>query len=138
MLQGKIRTGELDREVTFIKENVSRGTSNQDKINSWELIDEYPTVWARKTELKGNEIVIGDQLKYVQKTVFTIRFRSDLDEKNRVVFGNKVYEIVSITEAGEQRRTFLDVVANYIDNETFEVPVEAGGGFSGDFDDGFE
>lgn len=119
MLQGKIRTGELDREITFIKEVTTRGASNQDTITSWELIDEYPTVFARKTEMKGNEVVIGDQLKFIQKTVFTIRHRTDLSVKNRVVCDDKVYEIVSITEAGEMRRTWLDVVANYLDNESF-------------------
>jgi SPP1 family predicted phage head-tail adaptor len=132
MLQGKIRTGELDREISFIKENVSRGTSNQDKIDSWALVDENHTVWARKIELKGNEVVIGDQLKYIQKTVFTIRYRTDLNEKNRVVFDTKVYEIVSITEVGDQRKTFLDIVANYIDNETFEI-----GAFSNAFSSAF-
>jgi SPP1 family predicted phage head-tail adaptor len=134
MLQGKIRTGELDREISFIKENVSRGTSNQDKIDSWALVDENHTVWARKIELKGNEVVIGDQLKYIQKTVFTIRYRTDLNEKNRVVFDTKVYEIVSITEVGDQRKTFLDIVANYIDNETFDVGV---GAFSNAFSSAF-
>src|SRR5688500_4328484 len=119
MLQGKIRTGELDREISFIKENVSRGTSNQDKIDSWELVDNNPTVWAKKIELKGNEVVTMDRIKYIKNTIFTIRYRTDLTEKNRVVLEDKVYEIVSITEAGEQRKTFLDMVANYIDNETF-------------------
>lgn len=121
MLQGKVRTGELDREITFIKEVVSRGASNDDKIDSWELIDSDPTVFSRKTEMRGNEVVIGEQLKYVQKTVFLIRYREDLTTKNRVVYNEKVYEIISITEAGEQRKTWLDVVANLIDNETFSL-----------------
>jgi SPP1 family predicted phage head-tail adaptor len=130
MLQGKIRTGELDREITFIKEVTTRGASNQDTITSWTVIDLYPTVFARKTEMKGNEIVIGDQLKYIQKTVFTIRYRTDLSVKNRVVLDDNVYEIISITENGEMRKTFLDVVANFIDNERFFVNSGFSSGFS--------
>lgn len=118
MLQGKIRIGELDRQVTFIKENVSRGASNQDVI-TWVIIASNPTVFSRKLELKGNEVVIGDQLKYVQKTLFTIRYRTDLTVKNRVVFNGQVYEIISITENGLERKTYLDVLANLIDNETW-------------------
>ncbi len=118
MLQGKIRIGELDRKVTFIKENVSRGASNQPVI-TWGVVASNPTVFSRKLELKGNEVVINDQIKFVQKTLFTIRYREDLTTKNRVVFDSRVYEIISITENGLERKTFLDVVANLIDNEVW-------------------
>lgn len=130
MLQGKIRTGELDREVTFIKEVTTRGASNQDTITSWVPVDQYPTVFSRKTEMKGNEVVIGDQLKYIQKTIFTIRYRNDLSVKNRVVCDDKVYEIISITENGEMRRSFLDVVANFLDNESFFLNSGFSAGFN--------
>jgi len=117
MLQASIRRGELDRQITFIEEVVSRGTSNQDKVTSWALIGTNPTVFSRKKDQRGGEVVVADQLQYVQKTVFTIVYRSDLSVKYRVVFGGKVYEIVSITESGEQRNSYLDVVANILDNE---------------------
>lgn len=119
MLQNRIRAGERDCEITFIKESTSRGSSNQDKINSWVRIDTDHSVFARKTEMKGNEIVVNDQLKFVQKTIFNVYFREDLTTKNRIAIGTKVYEIISITEPGETRRTSLDIVANFIDNETW-------------------
>lgn len=119
MLQEKIRTGERDRVITFIKEVTTRGDSNQDKITSWVEIDAYPTDWARKTEMRGSEVVINDQLKFVQKTIFNIRYRTDVSVRNRVVCDDKVYEIISVTEVGETRRSSLDVVANYLDNEVF-------------------
>lgn len=118
MLQAKIRRGELDRPITFIKEVVTTGLANQDII-TWSVIPINPTVFCRKREMKGSEVVIGDQLKYIQKTVFTIVYRTDITVKNRCVFSGKVYEIISITEADEQRNSYLDVVANLIDNEVW-------------------
>jgi len=117
MLQARIRRGELDRPITFIKEVISRGTSNQDKITSWVEITTYPTVFSKKIEQRGTEVVVADQLQYIQKTIFIIVYRDDLSVKYRVVFGGKVYEIVSITESGEQRKSYLEIVANLLDNE---------------------
>ncbi len=134
MLQGKIRPGQLDREITFLKPVKTLGESNQSEVLSWVLVDSDPTVWSRKIETQGNEIAIGDQLKYIQKTIFTIRYRTDLNTINRVAFGTTVYEIISITESGEQRKSYLDVVANLIDNEFFFL----GPGFSLGFSPGFD
>lgn len=118
MLQSSIRRGELDREITFIRATFSRGTSNQD-VATWAVLATNPTVFARKKELKGNEVVVGDKLTYIQKTLFTIVYRGDLTTKDRAVFSGRVYEIVSITEAGEQRKSYLDIMANLLDNEVW-------------------
>lgn len=133
MLQSKIRAGERDSEISFIEEVTTRGASNQDKRNSWQLIGSFPTVFARRTELKGSEVVINDQLKYIQKTVFNVRYREDVTTKNRAVFRTKVYEIISVTEPNESRKTSLDIVANLIDNEFFTI----GAGFTLGFTLGF-
>ena len=118
MLQAGIRRGELDRRLTFIEEVVSRGDSNQDKVISWTEVDDYPTVFARKREYNGKEMVINDQLKFVQTTEFIIVYRTDLTVKNRCVCEDRVYEIVSIVEAGMQRKSYLQIMASYLDNET--------------------
>jgi len=128
MLQARaIRRGELDRSITFIEEVTTRGASNQDKITSWQEIAENPTVFARRKELSGNEFVINDQLTFVQKTEFIIVYREDLSVRNRIVFNNKVYEIISIVET-EQRQSYLQILANYLDKE----PVPSG---VGEFDE---
>ena len=118
MLQTNTRRGELDRKITFIQEVITTGSANQD-VHSWSVIAINPTVFCRKREQKGTETVVGDQLKYVQRTEFRIVYRDDLSVKNRVVFSGKVYEILSITEADEQRNSYLDVIANLIDNEVW-------------------
>jgi len=117
MLQARgIRRGELDRRITFIEEVTTRGASNQDKITSWQEISTNPTVFARRKELAGNEFVINDQLTFVQKTEFIVVYRTDVSVRNRIVFNNKVYEIISIVET-EQRQSYLQIIANYLDKE---------------------
>lgn len=117
MLQADIRRGELDRDLTFIEEVHTTGDSNEDII-SWREITTNPTVKARRRELPGREVAVGDQLKYVQRTEFVIVYRTDLNEKNRCVFGGRVYEIISVTETA-QRKMYLQIMANLLDTEVW-------------------
>ncbi len=123
MLQAVIRRGELDRSITFVKPVYSRGGANQDKIESWTPIDEYPTVFARKREMNGRELVVNDQIKFMQNTEFVVVYREDISETNRIVWNNRVYEIVSIAEMGMQRGGYLQVIASYLDNERNPIDV---------------
>jgi SPP1 family predicted phage head-tail adaptor len=134
MLQAKIRRGELDREITFIKAIITRGTSNQDKVTGWEEVAEDPEVFARRKELPGNEMVIGNQLHFIQRTEFIVAYRTDLTTKNRIVFDDKVYEIISIVET-PQRKMYLQIMANYLDNVA--NPLIEMGAFTSGFSIGF-
>lgn len=115
MLQSSIRRGELDREISLIKEIIVDDAANAGSNNGWELVDENPVVKARKKELAGKEVVVGDRLTYVQATIWTIVYRTDLTTRNRVVFKGKPYEITAITEEG--REQYLHLYANLLDTE---------------------
>jgi head-tail adaptor len=45
------------------------------------------------------------------KKVFTIRYRSDFDEKAMIVFETKEYDILSINEMDGTRKRFLQITA---------------------------
>jgi len=115
MLQSKIRAGQLDRQITFISKTVTVGTANSDYINGWAI---GTTVWAKKTDLPGSEVVADDRVTYVQKTVWTIRYLTGINTENRLVYNGKIYEILSITENEGSRDRFLDVTSNLLDTET--------------------
>lgn len=118
MLQSKEQIGRFDREITFLQKIEEDGNSNEDKTIGWEEIDNYPTVSAKKRNLKGIEVPIADRLNAIYPVVFTIRFRDDVNEKMRVVCEGKVYEITApIEEPEEGRRRYLNVYANLVDNE---------------------
>lgn len=117
MLQSKIRRGELDREITFIRKDIEDGDYNEDKLLSWVMIDTDPIVWARVVDKGGNEVVIADRITSLMKTIFTIDYREDVTRDMRVVFRGRPYEIVSITENGGSRERYLDVTGELIDTE---------------------
>ena len=108
------RIGRMDRRITFTQRIVTSSDSNEDYTSGWE---EVATVWARKSDLRGKEVVIADQVKFMYLTIWSVRYRSDIKANMRLVDGNgQVYEIITISE-GEGRNRFLDVVTNILENE---------------------
>lgn len=117
MLQDKLRAGDFDREIYILEPTITVGSANSDYVTTWTLIDDDPLMMAKRTETKGTEVVVSDRLTFVQKTIFTIRYRSDISTRNRIRFDSVLYEIISVTET-EGRRRFLEIVCNRLDTET--------------------
>lgn len=132
MLQTNIRRGELDRKVYLIQPVLSNDSANAASLSGWELIATYPQMYARKKELPGKELILADRLTYVQTTIWTIVYRDDLTNRNRVVYNSRPYEIIALVENGRGR--YLDIHANLVDNETWTAPE---GEFSEEFSDEF-
>lgn len=108
--------GKLDRQITFIQPVISNGESNEDKITAWEAIDTNPDVWAAKNEGRGNTFVQGDRLTYSKTITWTIRWRSDLNVRMRLVYGGQVYEIIDFTEVNNSRKRYMNVTTSILDN----------------------
>ena len=123
MLQNRVRAGEMDREITFVKKVRTTNAYNEPAEISWIPVTSSPTVFARVVEKirpSGNEQVVADRIVTVQITVFTVRFREDITtEENRVIFNGRPYNIVNIIETAGTRSSFLDVQAELVDNETW-------------------
>jgi head-tail adaptor len=119
MLQHKQRIGSLDREVTFIKPIIETGESNADNIIGWELIDNYHTVSAAKSEKEGTVYQQSERLTFTQLTDWVIRWRGDLNVTMRLVYSTQVYEITNIVEADDARRRFLKITTKILDNTFF-------------------
>lgn len=119
MLSHKQRIGRLDREIYLIQPVIETGDSNEDKITAWELIDTDCFLSARKVDRDGQTVVTNDRIAYAQVTEWYIRYRSDINNRMRIVYNYQVYEILSITEAYETRDRYLKVVSNLLDNTFF-------------------
>jgi SPP1 family predicted phage head-tail adaptor len=115
MLQSKLRAGQLDREITFITPTITDGVANSDFISGW---TEVVTVWAKKTDLTGYEVVQDDQIRYTQPANWTIRYITGLTESMRLVYDGKIYEIHSIIPNEGSRERWLDVVTKFLINVT--------------------
>ena len=112
--------GKLDRRVTFIKEVIENGDSNEDKVTGWEIIDSNDTVWAEKIERTGSKFVQDDRISFVQQTDWRIRFRTDLNVRMRLVYDTFVYNITSISEiSDEARKRYTIINTTLLDNIYF-------------------
>lgn len=101
----------MDRRITIIEKIVTDGDSNEDKVTGWQEVD---TVWARKEDLRGKEMVVADRPTFLYLTVWSIRKMSNIKADMRIVYKGQAYEIVQISE-GEGRERWLDVTTNLLD-----------------------
>jgi SPP1 family predicted phage head-tail adaptor len=107
------RIGRMDRRITIIEKDLSIGDSNEDYVDAWV---EFDTVWARKEDLRGKEVVTADKVQFMYLTVWSIRKLEGLKADMRIVYKGQVYEIVQISE-GEGRERWLDITTNILENE---------------------
>lgn len=114
-----MRIGRLDRRITLIKPILVTGSSNQDEITGWEVIDNNPDVWADKIDNSGRTLVDGDRVAFSQTTSWIIRFREDLNVRMRLVWNTKVYEVFNISEISKDRDRYLKIETNFLDNIYF-------------------
>lgn len=117
MLQSRIRRGELDREVTFLKPVKTSNATNEDEVQRWTEITNDPTVAAKVIQRPGREVVLADRITFVQTTMFIIDHREDLTGENRVYYNGKVYNILSITEHESSRDMYTEIAAEVLENE---------------------
>ena len=109
----------MDKQITFIKKVLDTNVTNEDEVTSWTTIASNPTIWAKVVQFVGREVVVADQIQAVFRTQFVIDYRTDLNDEMRIVYNNKVYNIVSIIEHESSRTGFLLIAADVIPNETF-------------------
>jgi SPP1 family predicted phage head-tail adaptor len=116
MLQSRIRRGELDRKITFLKKIVGENITNEDETEGWEEIDSNPSVWAKVVQKGGRELVVADQIRVSFQTLFVVDWRDDLKEEYRIAHAGKVYDINGIIEHEESRKRYLQIIADVIPN----------------------
>lgn len=121
MLQTRIRRGELDREITFLKKVISDADSNADNIDAWVKVDTDPDVFARKREQTGDVLMSDQRVTYSQRTEWVVDYREDINTENRIVYNGKVYDILSVTDYEDGRERYLAIMSHLRDNETWTV-----------------
>ena len=124
MLTTSVQVGKLDRRITIQEPVYGINDHNEKVISSWSTVE---TVWAKAEQRQGSEVVDADRLTYYETTIFTIRYRSDLNVRMRIIWDSVPYRIFSIVEHKSSRKGYLEIAAEIIDNETVVVD---GGAFS--------
>ena len=98
--------GKLDQRVTM-----QRTTATPDGAGgttyAW---GDLGTVWANVFTVRTGEAMTEGRMNAAALVVFTVRNRSDLDERDRIVWGGVAYNIRSIRREG-QRPQFVKIEA---------------------------
>lgn len=113
MLNSKYHIGRFDRKVTLMQPVEVSSTSGGPKFSGYEPLDSDPEPYAMVRNKLGSEVIASDEITHVQQSIFTLRYRTDLNLNVRIVHENKMYKIFSFAESGETRRRFIDITAEY-------------------------
>lgn len=62
------------------------------------------TVWANWINVHGSEVWAAESVQALKAATVTIRYRSDVDEKCRILFNGVLYEIVSVDNIRQRNR----------------------------------
>lgn len=86
----------LSRRITF-----ERPTETQSDYGGSETVwNEVVTVWAdvKFPGVKSGESYIADQQIVAINTVFIVRYRTNVTEKDRILFNGEYYDVLTISE----------------------------------------
>lgn len=99
--------GRLNKRITFL---TPPGTENGWPSQEWKP---YETVWAEIKTQKGNRIFNSDATQWQGRKVLGIRYRSDIMPNMRILIGETVYEIESLTN-DDERNQWLTIIAKEV------------------------
>ena len=92
-----MQAGKLDRVVSLQHVTLTKDTTTGERVQSWST---YDTVRAQKVELRGRELFAAAETRYELSVKFRIRYRTDVLQTDRLIFGGGAYDIQDITEIG--------------------------------------
>lgn len=95
----------MDRQVTLERRTTSQNAIGE-AIKTWATLATVPAAYK---PAPGAEPVNGDKVEAELPVVFTIRFYSGLNPKDRLTYGGQVYNILAVTEVG--RKHLMEIKA---------------------------
>ena len=107
-----MRSGKLNRRVTIQRLEVTKDEYNAD-IESW--VD-AATVWAHIEPLRGREYWQAKQVVAEVTGRITIRYLTGIDEKMRVTYGDRVYNILAVINPEERNRVLQLLVKEVLND----------------------
>lgn len=131
MLNNKEQIGKLDKRITFQEKIIGVNASNEDAQNGWQNITTRAIAWAQVDEKSGSELYRAEKLTALSVAVFTIRYRTDLSEENRILYRGLKWDIQAILPGS--RKGYLKITAE----SGGEYQEEIGPGFTEGFTVGY-
>ena len=94
-----MEAGKLNRLITIQKKLVMHDSYGQ-AVETW---NSDFTTWASMVTSGGSEFYAAQKLNASTTAVFKVRYTQRIQVTNRVVLGNRVFEILSINEIDGMR-----------------------------------
>ena len=98
-----MNAGELNRRIV-IKEKTTTRLASGAESSSWTT---KANCWAKVLQKKQDEETENDSFVLVDRLVFKIRYRNDLDTEMQIEYNGKTYEILAITEIGFRKGNMI-------------------------------
>ena len=102
-LSRPVRAGALRDEVTIQKRALVENAQNE-RIDTF---SDVVTVWANVQGGVGREFWQAKQLNSEISGIMRMRFLTGIKPTMRVVFGNRIFEIVAVTDPNGRRRELV-------------------------------
>jgi SPP1 family predicted phage head-tail adaptor len=93
------RPGELDQLITIKREQLASDGMGGETVT---LVNLAADIWAKVRPMSGNESERFDKLNATMTNTFVVRYRDDVREDDRIVWGGDEYNIRAIEKAGSR------------------------------------
>lgn len=97
--------GKLDKRVTIEKKVSGRDAAGEPR-DVWEKVK---TIWANVRFERGSEFIRNNKNTAVTRASIRVRYREDVDEGMRIVYGKRILNIVNILP-DENEKKWLDII----------------------------
>lgn len=99
-----MRAGTLKHRVRIEQATEGAADALNEKAVTW---SELVTVWGAVLPQNGREFYRAQQVNADVTHLVSIRYRSDVDETNRLVVGNRTLDITSVVNVDEADKELL-------------------------------
>jgi len=94
-----MRSGKLDRQITIERKTITQDEYG-DEVETW---DEFLICKAKVMPMRAWERFRNEKLVSEEVYVFTIRYYSNINVEDRIVYENKYWDIIGKAELGRRR-----------------------------------
>lgn len=116
---GKIKLGDLDRKVVLLEYSTGKDKSGAPLTTFSELA----TVWAMINYRSSKEEEILNKETGVTMVDFYIRYRRDIDTKNKIQYDNRTYDILGVEEV--KRKQLLKIKTQQVEIESAAISAQS-------------
>lgn len=101
--------GELRHYIRIDSRTNTRDSNTGESVTTWTKLAD---VWAKISPLSGKEFIAAQSVSSEVTGRVTIRYRDDVSATNRIVYRNKVYNIVAVLPDNESGLEWLTLLTS--------------------------